>query len=168
MATGGGERLCRVCRCSQEAACVDEHGPCRWIADDLCSACGPGTAMGHLVGTSAALFVPYVLAAHHGVQDAGCLRVELLGVSASRHPLTGRRLVVIRDHFERVLLVDPRHLVHRDCPRCEPTWRREAEALRGIVAGDARFGLLESLLVHVSEFTDGPAEHLAFAHGGRG
>lgn len=35
-------RICRVCGCTTEAACVDDAGrPCAWLADDLCSGCVP-------------------------------------------------------------------------------------------------------------------------------
>ena len=33
-----GERSCRVCGCTQLAAC---HPPCWWAGPDLCSACEP-------------------------------------------------------------------------------------------------------------------------------
>lgn len=33
-------RVCRVCGCTDGAACRDAHGrPCHWWEDDLCSAC---------------------------------------------------------------------------------------------------------------------------------
>lgn len=32
-------RACRVCGCTDLAACVTEDGPCHWVAEDLCSAC---------------------------------------------------------------------------------------------------------------------------------
>lgn len=35
-----GEAACRICGCTQERACVDdEHGPCWWVQEDLCSHC---------------------------------------------------------------------------------------------------------------------------------
>lgn len=38
---GLGERRCRVCHCTDTAACFDpDHGPCWWIDADLCSHCG--------------------------------------------------------------------------------------------------------------------------------
>lgn len=30
---------CRVCGCTETAACVTADGPCHWVAPDLCSAC---------------------------------------------------------------------------------------------------------------------------------
>src|SRR5690349_3984999 len=39
--TGAAEKRCRVCGCTDARACVDdEHGPCWWLFDDLCSHCG--------------------------------------------------------------------------------------------------------------------------------
>jgi len=40
-----GERECRVCGCSDKDCrlCVERTGePCRWVEDDLCSACAEG------------------------------------------------------------------------------------------------------------------------------
>lgn len=36
-----GEPACRVCGCTETTACStnDGHGACRWVEDDLCSAC---------------------------------------------------------------------------------------------------------------------------------
>lgn len=35
-------RICRLCGCHQEKACVDADGePCGWAARDLCTACVP-------------------------------------------------------------------------------------------------------------------------------
>jgi hypothetical protein len=33
-------RQCRICGCTAACACVTEGGPCCWIEEDLCSACG--------------------------------------------------------------------------------------------------------------------------------
>jgi hypothetical protein len=43
-----GKRACRVCGCTPAQACVDpEHGPCWWLAPDLCSHCGePAIVLG--------------------------------------------------------------------------------------------------------------------------
>lgn len=32
---------CRVCGCTDDRACMTEHGPCSWVEADLCSACAP-------------------------------------------------------------------------------------------------------------------------------
>jgi hypothetical protein len=32
-------RACRKCGCTETAACVNAHGPCWWVAPDLCSHC---------------------------------------------------------------------------------------------------------------------------------
>lgn len=39
-------RTCRVCGCTDEFGCVDELGlsACRWVAEDLCSACAENEA----------------------------------------------------------------------------------------------------------------------------
>lgn len=34
-------RRCRLCGCTDAAACVTAAGPCHWVAPDLCSACAP-------------------------------------------------------------------------------------------------------------------------------
>ncbi len=35
-------RLCRICACSEEDACLSGQGiACCWVEDDLCSACAP-------------------------------------------------------------------------------------------------------------------------------
>ena len=34
-----GRRKCRVCGCTDDAACWTADGPCYWAEDDLCSAC---------------------------------------------------------------------------------------------------------------------------------
>jgi hypothetical protein len=34
-------RRCRVCRCTDNRACVTEAGPCSWFSWDLCTACAP-------------------------------------------------------------------------------------------------------------------------------
>lgn len=40
-------RKCRVCGCHDGTACVsEEHGPCWWVADDLCSHCAMECAGG--------------------------------------------------------------------------------------------------------------------------
>lgn len=46
-AAGDRGRSCRVCECTDDAACYDDEtcGPCYWVGEDLCSAC---------VGTAAA------------------------------------------------------------------------------------------------------------------
>ena len=31
--------VCRICGCTNEAACETEDGPCYWVENDLCSAC---------------------------------------------------------------------------------------------------------------------------------
>lgn len=36
----GEERACRKCGCTDTRACVTDAGPCHWVEDDLCSACG--------------------------------------------------------------------------------------------------------------------------------
>lgn len=36
------DRVCRVCACTAERACVIDGVPCHWVADDLCSACEIG------------------------------------------------------------------------------------------------------------------------------
>lgn len=33
------ERACRVCGCTQDAACLTNGVACHWVDDDLCSAC---------------------------------------------------------------------------------------------------------------------------------
>lgn len=33
------KRVCRICNCTDDNACVTEIGPCEWVTDDLCSAC---------------------------------------------------------------------------------------------------------------------------------
>ncbi len=33
------ERKCRVCGCTNAKACIADGVPCRWVEDDLCSAC---------------------------------------------------------------------------------------------------------------------------------
>ena len=33
------QRICRVCGCTNECACMTESGPCWWVEEDLCSAC---------------------------------------------------------------------------------------------------------------------------------
>lgn len=40
------ERACRICRCTQNHACVTSVGPCWWVAPDLCSACAEAIAAG--------------------------------------------------------------------------------------------------------------------------
>lgn len=36
----GDDRQCRICSCTQNAACMDEeHGACWWVEPDLCSHC---------------------------------------------------------------------------------------------------------------------------------
>lgn len=30
---------CKICGCSKENPCTTPEGPCRWVLDDLCSAC---------------------------------------------------------------------------------------------------------------------------------
>lgn len=35
-------RRCRVCGCTDIAACVTDDGPCHWVKVDLCSACEGG------------------------------------------------------------------------------------------------------------------------------
>jgi len=38
----GFVRTCRQCGCSENRKpCITDHGPCFWIAPDLCSACAP-------------------------------------------------------------------------------------------------------------------------------
>ena len=32
-------RICRVCGCTDDRACMTTAGPCYWVEDDLCSAC---------------------------------------------------------------------------------------------------------------------------------
>ncbi|MGG7535326.1 hypothetical protein [Rhizobium sp. 12,4] len=32
---------CRQCGCTDDRACMTEHGPCHWVEADLCSACAP-------------------------------------------------------------------------------------------------------------------------------
>lgn len=32
-------RMCRVCGCTDHAACLTEDGPCSLVEEDLCSAC---------------------------------------------------------------------------------------------------------------------------------
>lgn len=32
-------RRCRICRCTDDRACLTPTGPCHWIEQDLCSAC---------------------------------------------------------------------------------------------------------------------------------
>lgn len=34
-------RTCRVCGCTDEAACEVQGVPCLWVQEDLCSACAP-------------------------------------------------------------------------------------------------------------------------------
>lgn len=36
------EKVCRVCGCTDFDPCETGEGPCHWIEDDLCSACGEG------------------------------------------------------------------------------------------------------------------------------
>ncbi len=37
-----GQRICRVCGCTEHNACVDEVGQaCAWGGPDLCTACAP-------------------------------------------------------------------------------------------------------------------------------
>ena len=33
------KRICRICGCVDERACVTSEGPCSWMEPDLCSAC---------------------------------------------------------------------------------------------------------------------------------
>ncbi len=33
------KRVCYVCGCDDEHACITPEGPCSWILDNLCSAC---------------------------------------------------------------------------------------------------------------------------------
>lgn len=35
------QRRCRECGCTDWHACQTPEGPCRWVFDDLCSACAP-------------------------------------------------------------------------------------------------------------------------------
>lgn len=45
---------CRKCGCTDDRACVDLWGDaCWWVAEDLCSACGPPDP-----GPASSLFLP--------------------------------------------------------------------------------------------------------------
>jgi len=42
--TVASERVCRVCGCTENNACVDaNHCTCSWTVEDLCSSCAPET-----------------------------------------------------------------------------------------------------------------------------
>jgi hypothetical protein len=34
------ERACVICGCTEQKACMTHEGPCHWVVDGLCSACG--------------------------------------------------------------------------------------------------------------------------------
>ncbi|MDR1351475.1 MAG: hypothetical protein LBJ59_12015 [Zoogloeaceae bacterium] len=45
-------RKCRICGCTDDDCrqCVDKTGaPCYWIEEDVCSACAPKAAIGHVI-----------------------------------------------------------------------------------------------------------------------
>ena len=46
------ERRCRVCKCAENSPCLDEeHGPCWWVEEDLCSHCAMGLDCDHAGAT---------------------------------------------------------------------------------------------------------------------
>ncbi len=39
------EGKCRVCGCTEDNACVTEHGSCHWVQENLCSVCADFSQM---------------------------------------------------------------------------------------------------------------------------
>lgn len=86
-------RACRACGCTDLTACVTATGPCAWVDDDLCTACGGVAA--RVLGADA---VGYLLI------RCGVLPDDARTSRPGGGPLTGEGLLALRRTLQALVL----------------------------------------------------------------